>query len=226
MLFVNSSISLASTAGTFDILQRWYESSSNASYVDLMWVRTSTGNNWDTASQRFQAKTDSTWQGFIEFNGTNNNYGVTIGAGSSTSSPTSVPGILYITGGNIGIGIANPTYTLHVVGAIYATGDITALSDQRYKQNITLLNNSLNNISHISGYSYTRTDYKPGEKQIGLLAQEVKEIYPEAVSYDTQNDIYSINYGCLIAPMIESIKELKEQLNELKEQMKELLGRP
>jgi len=114
-----------------------------------------------------------------------------------------------ITTGTVGIGITNPSYTLHVVGNIYASGDISALSDERHKQNITPLAESLSMITQLSGYSYTRTDYKPGEKQIGLIAQEVHALYPEAVSYDAANDTYSLNYGCLMAPVIQAIKELR-----------------
>jgi hypothetical protein len=115
-------------------------------------------------------------------------------------------------GGNVGIGITNPGYALHVVGAIFATGDITAFSDQRYKQNIIRLDRSLDAIRSLSGYSYTRADYRPGERQIGLLAQEVKAVLPEAVSYDSTNDTYSVNYNCLMAPVVESIKELYDQI--------------
>jgi hypothetical protein len=43
------------------------------------------------------------------------------------------------------------------------------------------------------------------------LAQEVKEIIPEAVKYDSINDIYSVNYNCLIAPIVEAIKELYDR---------------
>lgn len=117
-----------------------------------------------------------------------------------------------VTTGNVGIG-TTPSYTLHVQGAIYASGNITALSDQRYKQNIVRLDRSLDTISSLSGYSYTRTDYQPGIRQIGLLAQEVNKVLPEAVSYDTINDIYSLNYGCLIAPVIEAVKEINEKVN-------------
>jgi len=115
-------------------------------------------------------------------------------------------------GGNVGIGITNPGHTLHVVGAIFATGDITAFSDQRYKQNIIRLDRSLDAIRSLSGYSYTREDYRPGERQIGLLAQEVKAVLPEAVSYDSIHDTYSVNYNCLMAPVVESIKELYDQI--------------
>jgi hypothetical protein len=117
-------------------------------------------------------------------------------------------GVTYMFG-NVGIGITNPGYTLHVVGAIYASGDITALSDKRFKQDIVPLQNSLNRITQLTGYSYTRTD--TDKKNIGLIAQEVNEVFPEAVSY--KNDLYSLNYGCLIAPVIQAMKELKERVD-------------
>jgi hypothetical protein len=101
---------------------------------------------------------------------------------------------------------------LNVVGAIYASGDITAFSDQRYKQNIIRLDRSLDKICSLGGYSYTREDYRAGERQIGLLAQEVKAVLPEAVHYDSINDIYSVNYNCLMAPVIEAIKELSDRV--------------
>jgi len=115
--------------------------------------------------------------------------------------------------GNVGIGTNAPgaSYALHVVGAIFATGDITAFSDQRYKQNIVRLDRSLDAIRSLSGYSYTREDYRPGMKQIGLLAQEVEAVLPEAVNYDSANDKYSVNYNCLMAPVVEAIKELYDR---------------
>ena len=116
-----------------------------------------------------------------------------------------------LSSGNVGIGTATPGYALHVVGAIFATGNVTAYSDQRYKQNITRLDGSLDAIRSLSGYSYTRLDYLPGVRQIGLLAQEVKTVLPEAVSYDSTNDIYSVNYNCLMAPVVEAIKELYDR---------------
>jgi len=118
-----------------------------------------------------------------------------------------------VTTGNIGVGISTPGYALHVIGAIYASGNITALSDQRHKQNIIRLDHSLDAIRSLSGYSYTRDDYQPGIRQIGLLAQEVNQVFPEAVSYDSTNDTYSLNYGCLMAPVIEAVKEINEKVD-------------
>jgi hypothetical protein len=119
---------------------------------------------------------------------------------------------------NVGIGITNPGYTLHVVGAIYASGDITALSDKRFKQDIIPLLDSLNRITQLTGYSYTHTD--TDKKHIGLIAQEVNEVFPEAVSY--KNDSYSLNYGCLITPVIQAMKELKERVDKQDEIIQQL----
>ena len=122
--------------------------------------------------------------------------------------------------GSVGIGTTLPgIYTLNVVGSIYASGDITAFSDKRYKENILPLTQSLDNLSQLTGYSYTRSDLNSDKKHIGLIAQEVKEVFPQAVSYDDNQGLYSVNYGCLIAPVIQAIKELKETVNALQEKV-------
>jgi hypothetical protein len=146
-------------------------------------------NIWSTSSG------DSAVAGSLVF------FDITAGAYRMVISPS----------GQVGIGTTGPGYTLHVVGSIFATGNVTAYSDQRYKQNIVRLDHSLDAIRSLSGYSYTRLDYLPGVRQIGLLAQEVKEVLPEAVSYDSTNDIYSVNYNCLMAPVVEAIKELYDR---------------
>ena len=132
-------------------------------------------------------------------------------AAGLTGTPTIAVNTL-TTSGSVGIGTGSPSYSLHVIGAIYATGDITAFSDQRYKQNILRLDRSLENVLQLGGYSYTREDYRPGERQMGLLAQEVRAVFPEAVHHDAAQDRYSVNYNCLIAPLVESIKVLHQRL--------------
>ena len=147
--------------------------------------------------------------------GSNTAYGMAIGTRIATNFNISTNNLTRMTvaaNGNVGIGITTPTSNLHVIGTIFASGDITALSDQRYKQNIVRLDHSLDMIRSINGYSYTRQDYRPGEKQIGLLAQELSKVLPEAVSYDSNNDQYSINYNSLIAPLVEAVKELYDRV--------------
>jgi hypothetical protein len=119
--------------------------------------------------------------------------------------------------GTVGIGTtATGAYTLNVTGSIYATGDITALSDKRQKQNIIPLEQSLNLLTQLTGYSYTRLGSK-NKEHIGLIAQEVNEVFPQSVTYDDELGLYSLNYGCLIAPVIQAIKELKQTVDKLQE---------
>jgi hypothetical protein len=49
-----------------------------------------------------------------------------------------------------------------------------------------------------------------------LIAQEVNQVFPQAVNYDNESDIYSLNYNALIAPLVQSIKELREEVKQLK----------
>ena len=144
--------------------------------------------------------------------------------GYGSDSQVVQTGMTALANGNVGIGTTNPGYALHVIGAIYASGNITALSDQRYKQNIVRLDRSLDILRRLNGYSYTRTDYQPGIRQIGLLAQEVNKVIPEAVSYDSSNDTYSLNYGCLIAPVIEAVKEINEKVDSRISELEAKLG--
>ena len=134
---------------------------------------------------------------------------------------TGATNALYITStGTVGINTTTTGgYTLNVTGSIYATGDITALSDKRQKQNIVPLTQSLDNLTQLIGYSYTRTDYKQDKEHIGLIAQEVNEVFPQAVNYDDELGLYSLNYGCLIAPVIQAIKELKQTVDKLQEKV-------
>ena len=138
---------------------------------------------------------------------------LTINGTAYAPSPwTSSGSAIYYNTGRIGVGTATPGYNLHVIGDIYASGDVTALSDQRFKQNIQPLDGALAKILRLTGYSYTRDDYRVGEKQIGLLAQEVQGVYPEAVLYDEAADKYSLNYSVMVAPLIQSMKEMHSLL--------------
>jgi len=135
---------------------------------------------------------------------------------SGAISGGAISGTTLTTSGNAGIGGAGLStgYNLAVTGTIYASGDITGLSDKRVKNDIEPLTNCLHLLRQITGYSYTRTDYDSGKRHIGLIAQELKEVVPEAVSHDAKSDLYSVNYSCLVAPLIQAVKDLNEKVEE------------
>lgn len=70
----------------------------------------------------------------------------------------------------------------------------------------------------ISGYSYSWKD--SGESSVGVLAQEVEKVLPNAVFTDEKTGLKSVDYDQLIAPMIEAIKELKAENEEIKTELK------
>ena len=156
---------------------------------------------------------------------TSNNYFKFVAAASE---------LMRVTGnGNVGIGLSNPSYKLHIGGDIYATGDILAFSDKRYKDNILNISDVLNKVSQLSAYSYTRKDYEflnepIDTRHIGVLAQDVKEIFPDSVKYDCTNDRYGVDYNSLTALLIETIKEMRQEytqrINMLEKTIESLLS--
>lgn len=105
------------------------------------------------------------------------------------------------------------TGNLTITGEFYANDNVTAYSDIRLKNNINKLNNCLDNIDKINGYSFEFT--KTNKKSIGVIAQELQKIYPELVLED-EKGFLSVKYGNITAILIECIKELKKEINSLK----------
>ena len=66
-----------------------------------------------------------------------------------------------------------------------------------------------------------RDKYK--KEHIGLIAQEVKEIYPEIVNYNEKNDRYSIKYTALIPIIIKGMQEQNEKIAAQQEQINALI---
>ena len=98
------------------------------------------------------------------------------------------------------------------------TGTFIANSDRRIKDNLEKISESIDLIEIISGYKYTRTDLKDKtKKHIGVIAQEVEEIYPELIVENKESGIKSVNYNGLSAILIECVKSLKQENKKLKE---------
>jgi len=114
-------------------------------------------------------------------------------------------------------------------GEIRATGDITAFySDERLKDIHGIIENSLRKIENLNGYHYTANKIAQdlgydAEPQVGLSAQEVQKVLPEAVtkapiSYNenVNQDYLTVKYEKLIPLLVEAIKELKTEIEQLK----------
>ncbi|NEO78352.1 DUF6519 domain-containing protein [Moorena sp. SIO4G3] len=128
--------------------------------------------------------------------------------------------------GVVGIGNTSPdssdSVKLDVDGKIRTTDGVLTTSDATLKENVKPLKNGLKKILGLRGVSYQWKDDQnaTGETQIGLVAQEVEEVFPELVSTDSQG-MKSLSYSKLIAPLIEAIKEQNNKISELAKQVKQ-----
>ena len=109
-------------------------------------------------------------------------------------------------------------------GNVTANGNVTAYSDIRVKEDVKTIDNALDKISKLRGVEYTRKETK--EREIGVIAQEVKEIVPELVTVenlksdinpDALEDMHTMKYGNTVGLLIEAIKELKSDLDNHKQ---------
>lgn len=120
--------------------------------------------------------------------------------------------------GNVGFGTTNPTSRFTVTGDGLVTGIVTAAnfnssSDINLKENIVKIEGALDKVSNLNGVYF---DWKATkEKSIGVIAQEVEEVFPEVIGIDGNNN-KTVGYGNLVAVLIEAIKELRTEVDELK----------
>lgn len=123
---------------------------------------------------------------------------------------------LLITSGYVGIGTTNPSVELDVIGSIEYTGTITDVSDERLKENIEPIDNPLDKLEKINGRYFNMKGSK--KRELGLIAQEVQNVFPEAVKIiDPEHDYLGVSYPSLVPVLIEAIKELKFENNQLKQ---------
>lgn len=98
-------------------------------------------------------------------------------------------------------------------------------SDRRAKSDIKVIENALEKVETLSGNTYELHNTSGGTtRSAGLIAQEVKEVLPEAVTQDTEEDggMLRLNYNSVIALLVESVKELSAEVKELKAEIEEL----
>ena len=119
---------------------------------------------------------------------------------------------LGITTGGAARGIFSAT-GLSVTGSITATGDVTAYSDERLKDNIEVIPNAGEKVAALRGVTFTRK--ADGIASTGLVAQDVAAVLPEAV-IEGDDGMLSVKYGNIVGLLVEAIKELQAEVAELK----------
>jgi hypothetical protein len=97
---------------------------------------------------------------------------------------------------------------------VEAKQGVRNISDSRVKYDIKKIDNALNKIKLLTGYTFKRNDLN-GINDTGLLAQDVKPILPEVVNENSEG-ILSIEYAKMMGLIIESIKELSDKIDLIK----------
>lgn len=91
---------------------------------------------------------------------------------------------------------------------------VIEVSDARAKANVEPLSDALAKLVRLRGVSYQWKGEPEGDRRVGLIAQEVRDVVPEAVSIGERGA--GISYSALIPVLIEAVKELKGELDALR----------
>ena len=92
-------------------------------------------------------------------------------------------------------------------------------SSKRYKRNIVdiaLDSNKLYDLRPVD-FEWNEKSATDGKKDIGLIAEEVVEIFPQIVNYNKDNKPESVSYDKLSVILLMEMKKLKEEIEKLKE---------
>ena len=151
-------------------------------------------------------------------------------------APDANSSLLIVNSSNVGIGTRAPQEKLHIgagakvrVDALSGTGTrpvyvdqngilTFSLSDERLKQNFSPMHYGLRDIERLNPVTFEWQDTQRfgAQKEIGLIAQEVKNVIPEVVAEISGCDEYTLDYSKLVPVLIQAVKELACELKELK----------
>lgn len=135
-----------------------------------------------------------------------------------------------------GSGSTAPSYQLEVVGNADITGELSAASDMRLKEDIVEISDALTVVNELNPVSYKfkadefPTMELPTRQKMGFLAQEVEEILPALVStghdvsdiHGTTFQSKSVNYIEMIPMLTKAIQEQQSLIEDLQKEVASL----
>ena len=142
-------------------------------------------------------------------------------SGSSATSATSfsTSNTAFVIGNGADSSNKSDAFKVMFNGDTTVGGDITISSDARLKSNIVSLGSTLPKLLLIDGKSYE----KDGKQRIGILAQEIQEVFPELVTKDG-NEMLAVNYQGLVPVLINALKEQDEKINRLEKLVEKIVS--
>jgi hypothetical protein len=151
---------------------------------------------------------DGSQRAFILWHDTTNHLEI------GTTNQLTYPGALVVKDGKVEVKTNNPAEALSVNGNVVADAFVRR-SSQRWKTDIQTITGALDTVQSLRGVSYDWKDN--GRHDIGLIAEEVGRVIPEAVVYEENGqDATSVDYALLVPVLIEAIKEQQAMIEDLK----------
>jgi hypothetical protein len=98
-------------------------------------------------------------------------------------------------------------------GNLTISGTFTEQSSKRFKENIKPLEPSLGKVEQLNPVTYNKIGVV--EEEIGLIAEEVAELFPEVVTYNEEGQPQGIQYQRLSVILLKAVQELTERVNKL-----------
>ena len=123
-------------------------------------------------------------------------------------------------------GTGNVRLTIDEAGNGTFAGNVTAYSDIRLKENIVEVDNALDKVCSMRGVYYNMIADETKSRRLGLVAQEVEKVLPEVVIEATPEEdkekVLSVDYGNIVALLIEGMKEQQETIEKLTSRINDL----
>lgn len=128
------------------------------------------------------------------------------------ASTDTYPGQLLFRTGIGTLGTSQPiTARLDTAGVMYAN-TFTSTSDERKKENIETIEDASTILNELRGVRFNWKE--TGKPSVGVIAQEVEKVLPEAVESDADG-MKSVSYDMLIGVLIETVKEQQKRIDAL-----------
>jgi hypothetical protein len=114
---------------------------------------------------------------------------------------------------------ADDSHSLGEIGKrwteLHAVNGVIQTSDARLKHNVKPLSYGIGDVMKLRPVTFSWKNGDPRERHPGLIAQEVREIFPEVVRGDTNgNDILGLNYSELVPILVSAIKDLRTEVSD------------
>ena len=118
----------------------------------------------------------------------------------------------------------NDVFVFDHDGTLTVSNRLIELSSIRYKTNVESLTPALDKVLQLRPVYYTKIG-GTGETEIGLIAEEVAEIYPELIKYNEEGQVDGINYTRIAPILIKTIQEQQELIKNLTKRIDDLENR-